>query len=283
MSIDLEAQMLQPEGSVEQVRTRAGRAHKAAERASSREQLDEELRDGGAFASLYADATISEVLGVVKSGKEAVVYLARGGARAEADLLAVKVYKPSQQRSFRNAAVYQEGQFIGDDRAARAIKRGSGFGKEALQHVWVAREFATMRMLYEAGVAVPKPYCSTGSAIVMQYLGGEEGAAPRLRDVRLPAEQAASAWRWLRYDIELMLGSYIVHGDLSPYNILWWEERAWVIDLPQAVDPRKNRNAKALLERDITNCARYFARAGVQIWPTVELIDMWRRYQRAEL
>ena len=275
--------MLQPEGTVEQIRTIEGRRAKRARRASDPEYLDDELKDGAVFAPLYTASVIDEVLGVLKSGKEATVYLARGGAKAEEDLLAIKVYKPSQHRSFKNAAVYNDGRYIGDDRVERAMRKKTGFGHEASQFMWVGREYARLVELHGAGVAVPKPYTTTGAAIVMQYLGDEDGCAPRLRDVALDVETARSVWRWLWYDIEMMLGSFVVHGDLSPYNVLWWQDRAWLIDFPQAVDPRKNRSARMLLDRDIANCAKYFQRAGVDIDPQREAIDLWRRYMRAEL
>lgn len=231
------------------------------------------------FEPLFASAVVTEVVGVLKSGKEATVYVARAGA----DLLAVKVYTPRDHRSFKNAAAYDDGRQILDERMARAAKNKSSFGGQVLQGTWIAREYARLHELYEVGVAVPRPVTMSGSAIVMQYLGDADGAAPRLRDVELTPTQARESWKWLRYDIESMLGANVVHADLSPYNILWWQDRTWIIDLPQAVDPRFNRNAKAFLERDLRNCAKYFGRSGVTIDPVTETIDLWRRFMRAEL
>jgi RIO kinase 1 len=114
-------------------------------------------------------------------------------------------------------------------------------------------------------------------------LGDLESAAPQLKDVSLSPGQAASAFRWLMYDVELMLGANVVHGDLSPHNILWWKDRTTIIDLPQAVDPRFNRSARMLLERDIANVCKYFAGLGAGSQPQRLTADLWRRFMRAEL
>ncbi|MGZ6515840.1 MAG: serine protein kinase RIO [Actinomycetota bacterium] len=241
-------------------------------------------RDGAEFESLYATGIITEVLGALKSGKEATVYVCRAErARAGADLVAAKVYRARTKRDFRNAAVYDDGRQFLEDRVRRAVKTKTRFGREAEAGRWTYREWERLTQLFAAGVAVPEPIGVSDGVIVMAYLGDEDRAAPRLRDVALPKDQAERAFRWLLYDIELMLGANVVHADLSPYNILWWDGKATIIDLPQAVDPRFNRSARMLLERDVANVCTYFSRMSVNADPRRIANDLWRRFLRAEL
>jgi RIO kinase 1 len=235
--------------------------------------------DGTEFESLYATGIITEVLGALKSGKEATVYV----CRARSGLVAAKLYRAREHRDFRNATVYDDGRQFLEERVARAVRSKTGFGRTAEQSRWKYREWERLNALHAAGVAVPKPLAVSDGVVVMEYIGDEQVAAPRLHDVTLAKDVAARALKWLLYDIELMLSVNVVHADLSPYNILWWKERAIVIDLPQAVDPRFNRNARALLHRDVSNVCRYFARAGVAIDAEWVTRDLWRRFMRAEL
>lgn len=268
-----------------QIVTLEGRAAKALERDMDREETDAELRDGGEFAPFYATGLITEVLGALKSGKEAQVWICRADrAKAGSDLVAAKVYKPMQGRGFRNAAVYDDGLRGMPEREARAIRTKTGFGRAVEQSVWVYREWERLNQLHEVGVAVPRPITMQGSVIVMEFVGSEDGPAPQLKDVRLAGDEAKSAFKWLLYDIELMLGANVVHGDLSPFNILWHQDRSFVIDLPQAVDPRFNKQARALLERDVRNVCAYFQRLGVEAArPEPITADLWRRFMRAKL
>jgi RIO kinase 1 len=265
--------------------TLQGRASKALAHEMDRESTDDEVKDGGEFAPFYATGLITEVLGALKSGKEAQVWICRADpAKAGASLVAAKVYKPLGTRGFRNAAVYEEGSRILDDRVARAVKTKTSFGRQAEQFVWIDREWQHLQQLYEVGVAVPRPITQDGRVIIMEYCGDEDGPAPQLKDVRLTPDEARSAFKWLLYDIELMLGANIVHGDLSPFNVLWHEGRSFVIDLPQAVDPRFNRQARTLLERDVRNICNYFQRFGVEAArPEPITADLWRRFMRAKL
>ena len=242
-------------------------------------EIDEEVHEQDPLAALEATGVIKEVLGALKSGKEATVYVCEG----DRGLVAAKLYHSRDRRDFRNAAAYDDGRQFLDERVARAVHSKTSFGREAEFGRWVYREWERLKQLHEAGVAVPRPLAVSERAIVMEYFGDTAGAAPQLRDVSLSLREAASAFRWLMYDVELMLGANVVHGDLSPYNILWWKERATIIDLPQAVDPRFNRNARPLLERDVSNVCAYFARAGVSTDPQRIARDLWRRFMRAEL
>ena len=268
-----------------QIVTIEGRREKAREREMNRESLDVEVRDGNEFASFYASGLITEVLGPLKSGKEAQVWICRADeAKAGAALVAAKVYKPLETRGFRNAATYDDGLRGMDVREARAIRSKTGFGREVEHGVWVGREYGRLQQLHEVGVAVPRPIAQEGRVIMMEFCGDESGAAPQLKDVHLSTDEARSAFKWLLYDIELMLGANVVHGDLSPFNVLWWEGRSKVIDFPQAVDPRFNRQARALLERDVRNVCGYFARLGVDAAkPEPITADLWRRFMRSAL
>jgi RIO kinase 1 len=243
-------------------------------------EVEEEVREEDPLAALAATGVIRDVVGALRSGKEATVYVCED---LEGGLVAAKLYHARDRRDFRNAAAYDDGRQFLDERVARAVRNKSAFGREAEFGRWVYREWERLKQLHETGVAVPRPIAVSDRAIVMDLIGDRSGAAPQLRDVALTLKAAQSALRWLLYDIELMLGANVVHGDLSPYNILWWKGRATIIDLPQAVDPRFNRNARGLLERDLANVCAYFARAGVDCDAQRIARDLWRRFMRAEL
>jgi len=243
-------------------------------------EIDEEVHEEDPLTALAATGVIREVVGPLRSGKEATVYVCEGD---KGGLVAAKLYHSRHRRDFRNAAAYDDGRQFLDERVARAVRGKSAFGREAEFGRWVYREWERLRQLHDVGVAVPRPIAVSERAIVMEYIGDSGGAAPQLRDVALSTPAAAAAFKWLMYDVELMLGANVVHGDLSPYNILWWQERAVIIDLPQAVDPRFNRNARGLLERDVSNVCAYFARARVTADAPRIARDMWRRFMRAEL
>jgi RIO kinase 1 len=232
-----------------------------------------------ALDGFIADGRITEVVRPLKSGKEATVWLVRGRG---GKLLAAKVY--AQRRHLRSGGTYDDGRQFLDERAARAVRKGSDFGREAELYRWVQREYERLVPLHAAGVALPKPIGMEGRAILMAYLGDEDEPAPRLRDVRaLDHAVAERALKWLLYDVELMLGQNVVHGDLSAFNVLWWQERSTVIDFPQAVDPRFNRSARMLLERDVRNVCDHFARYGVSYDAGAFVRDVWSRWMRAKL
>jgi RIO kinase 1 len=247
-------------------------------------EVDIEVREEDPLSALEATGVIVDVVGALKSGKEAAVYVCRADRKkAGTDLVAAKLYHSRQRRDFRNASAYDDGRQFLDERIARAVRGKTGFGREAEFGRWVYREWERLNQLHQAGVAVPRPIAVSGSVIVMEFIGDLKGAAPQLKDVSLSSAQATAAFRWLMYDVELMLGANVVHGDLSPYNILWWKDRATIIDLPQAVDPRFNRSARMLLDRDIANVCKYFAGVTAASQPQRLSADLWRRFIRAEL
>jgi RIO kinase 1 len=165
----------------------------------------------------------------------------------------------------------------------RALSNKSSFGREAGTALWVASEWMTLQALHAAGADVPKPLALADDALLMDYLGDEDDAAPQLNRVRLRPEAAQQAFDAVMRNIELMLSLNLVHGDLSAHNILWWQERAVIIDFPQAVDPRFNSSARDFLHRDVANVCEYFHRQGLQVDAGALAGDLWRRYTLSEL
>lgn len=238
------------------------------------------MRELDAF---YEDGWIEEVLHTVKSGKEATVYCCRGGAKAEADLIAAKVYRPREHRSFKNDSVYQEGRVILDRRLRRAVAKKSQAGRGCQSALWVDSEFAALRALHAVGADVPEPYAHGPEAILMEYVGDAEAAGSPLRHVRLAPDEARELFYALMRNIELWLSHNYVHGDLSAFNVLYWQGAVTVIDFPQAIDPRMNRNAFDLLLRDIGNVCDYFEQYGVAQDAFGLARRLWSRFVRGEL
>jgi len=233
---------------------------------------------------LFDEGWIDEVIRPVKSGKEASVYLCRAGARTGEELVAAKVYRPLENRSFKNAAVYWEGGMRAwNAHDLRAAKKRSGWGKTVLFGAWIVRENEALETLHRAGANVPRPVTQVGSVLLMKWIGDEEQAAPQLRQVRWDSEKAARIFDFLTGQVELWLANNVVHADLSEYNVLVWRGRPVVIDFPQAVDPRFNRNAYALLQRDLANLYRHFERLGVRRDPRAAGSAMWERWLHSDV
>lgn len=246
---------------------------------------DEEVAGFGypELETFFAEGLITEVLYEVKSGKEATVYCCRAGSALGVELAAAKIYRHQQHRNFKNDTIYQEGRVILNQRTLRAVKNKTGFGREAHLGMWIGYEFEHLKQLYAAGAAIPKPYRQADSAILMEYLGDARHAAPILHNVELEPEEARPLFEFVMNNIELWLKHNLIHADLSPFNVLYWEGKLRVIDFPQAVDPRFNPNAYDLLERDISNLCRYWSRYGVQADPERIAKNLWRRFQNSQL
>jgi RIO kinase 1 len=238
----------------------------------------ETLEEG--IEQFLVEGLIEEVISLVKTGKEAVVYCCRGGGPFDGQLLAAKVYKPRSFRSFRNDAVYREGRVILNKRDARAFAKGTRHGREVGSALWINHEWETLRQLYAAGVSVPAPLAQSAGAILFEFVGDEEAAAPALKGCELTQAQAQHAYQQLLRDVGSMLHNYVVHGDLSAYNVLYWQDKPVIIDFPQAVDPRFNFNAYSLLQRDVENINRYFARYGVTEDTSTLVERLWQAYER---
>lgn len=253
--------------------------------------------------SFLDSGVISEVMELVKGGKEATVFRCRAGAGAGAGdasgslpsasrrdpaassekFYAAKVYRPRKYRRFRNDAPYQNGRVILDARSRRAARKRTAYGEEVHQGLWVAAEFETQQMLFAAGVDVPRPVACNGDAILMEWVGDADRAAPQLREVDLQPHEPRPLLQRLLRNVETLLAHNRIHGDLSPFNVLYWRGRVKVIDFPQAVDPRMNGESYALLYRDVENLCRHFSRYGVESNPTQIAGRMWDRFVRGTL
>lgn len=231
---------------------------------------------------------ITDILGMVKGGKEANVYRCEGHPTSGYDMLAAKVYRPRKFRQLRNDKMYREGRGILDEsghtvkennqRTMRALEKKSAFGQQVDHQSWLMYEYTTLQKLYAIGAAVPEPIAVSDNAILMTYIGDEDMAAPLLNDVNLEREEAQRLFKEVLRNIELMLTNGMIHGDLSAYNILYWEGEITFIDFPQVTDSRGNSNAYFILERDIERVCQYFEGQGVMTNPRAILRDLWKRY-----
>ena len=245
---------------------------------------DTENHQPGAIEHFLDQGLIVGVVRIVKTGKEASVHLCRANPSTTGeDLLALKVYHPLDRRDFRDESLYRDGEWIKERRIRVALEKKTRFGREVQGALWVNREWETLRALSDAGVPVPRPLSATEDAILMTHIGDEARSAPQLRAHRPGQQEAEDLFNQVIHAIELMLYRDVIHGDLSAYNVLVWEGRATVIDLPQAVDPRKNHHAQALLERDVVRICEHFARYGVASSPHRIASDLWNGWQFADL
>ena len=232
--------------------------------------------------SFMVAEVIDEVVGLIKPGKEASVYLARKQGDPPR-LYAAKVYKDTLHRSFRQDQVYRDGLFIPDARIRRAVTKGTKRGLPVRFGMWVGREAEVLGRLYQAGADIPQPVSQSGAAILMEYVGDESTAAPTLQHVALSPAEGEFLFRRLLRNVEIFLSCDLVHADLSAFNVLYWQGQIKIIDFPQAVDARFNPSARTLLARDIHNLCRYFARYGVEADASRLAQDLWRRFLRSEL
>jgi RIO kinase 1 len=231
--------------------------------------------------SFLNDGHLSEVLHVIEGGKEGIVYCCRGGPLASADLVAAKVYHPLHRRAFRRDAGYQDSRLRGPKvrREKLAMAKGSAFGRRVQYGTWLSAEFETLDLLHRAGADVPFPIALGEGAVLMQYIGDETAAAPRLAQVELARDEAMALFERVLRNVGLWLDLDRIHGDLSPYNILYFSGAITVIDFPQAIDARFNPNARDLLQRDLANVCGYFQRYGIRCDPERIAARMWGAYR----
>jgi RIO kinase 1 len=239
----------------------------------------------------YSGKLITDVLRRVKGGKEATVYCCAAHPDTGLDLIAAKLYRPRVFRSLRNDTRYRQNRPLLDGlgqpimlkrRQLLALKKKTRFGKGLLETSWLEYEFQTLQRLYDAGVDVPRPIKHGPHVILMEYVGDEAAPAPALIDVALAPTEAQALFDRLLRDTELMLRHHCVHGDLSAYNVLYWEGQVKIIDFPQVVDPRHNPDARAIFNRDVERLCQYFARYGVQADAPRMAARLWTRYQQAQ-
>jgi RIO kinase 1 len=208
------------------------------------------------------DAARQHELGILKTGKEADVHLVRRTLGDRANLLAAKRYRDLDERTFRNDARYRKRR-TGDSRMDRAIGHGTRAGMGFRAMLWVHTEFETLGKLWAAGAAVPYPVQQLGNEVMLEYIGDEDGAAPRLVAASASEEELLDLFAQASALLHALLRCGVVHGDLSPYNLLVWQGRLVMIDLPQAVDPLSHPDGLQLLERDVVNVCTWFERKGV--------------------
>ena len=205
------------------------------------------------------------MLGTLKSGKESDVYLVARSANGRTSLLAEKHFRDFKRRLFRNTYEYAGLWGQGSRHESRAMKKNTRFGQEHRHQRWIANEWTNLVHLYDAGVAVPPPVELIEDGYLMAFIGDGRVAAPRLEAVDLDRTTAERVWNELVDEIARMLQAERVHGDLSAYNVLWWRERAVLIDFSQSVEVVAHPAARDLLVRDITSLSAYFKRRGVEI------------------
>jgi RIO kinase 1 len=229
---------------------------------------------------LVEQGIIQEIIRPVMSGKEAEVFLVwSGGERRIA-----KVYKDALFRSFKHRSQYTEGRKTRNSRDLRAIAKRSRYGRAEEEQAWRATEVDIIYRLQEAGIRVPKPFDFVDGVLVMELVADSRGEpAPRLIDVDLNESEASELFFLLLRDVQHMLCAGVVHGDLSDFNVLLAEDGPVIIDFPQAVDPATNRNAQALLIRDVENLTSFLARYVPNLRRTDYGAEMWDLYERGEL
>ena len=229
---------------------------------------------------LVDDGLVDEVISQLMSGKEATVYTVRCG-----DVIrCAKVYKEANKRSFKKAAQYQEGRKSRNSRRARAMEKGSKYGRNQQEEAWQNAEVDALYLLASAGVRVPEPYGCFDGVLLMELITDEHGdVSPRLNDVVMDAEQAREDHEVVMVYIMRMLCAGVVHGDLSEFNVLVDEYGPVIIDLPQAVDAAANNNAKKMLERDVNNMTTYYGQFAPELLSSRYAQEMWSLYEKSEL
>jgi RIO kinase 1 len=238
-----------------------------------------------ALAEFHQDQLIADVLYKVKGGKEANVYCCRGG---EGALVAAKVYRPEQFREMKNDALYRmgrdevtsAGKAIRDKRAWRAMHRRTRFGRRLRSGSWLAHEYKCLQKLHGLGADVPAPLAMAERAILMQFIGDEQRAAPTLHETDLSCGAVREVFDQIMRNIALMLEAGKVHGDLSPFNILMDGDRPVLIDLPQWINPLAHPAGYELLSRDVERVCRYFVRRGMPLDASRLTDRLWREAMR---
>lgn len=229
---------------------------------------------------LLHDGLIDEVISQLKSGKEATVYL----VRSKGALRCAKVYKDAHQRSFRQATAYREGRKVKSSRVARAMEKGSRFGKQELEEAWQNAEVSALYRLADAGVRVPVPYGCFDGVLLMEMVSDADGRpAPRLSEVDFTPDEARHCHQQLLREVVRMLCAGLVHGDLSEFNILMDPKGPVIIDLPQAVDAAGNNHARPMLERDVQNLANFFGQFAPELPGSRYGQEIWLLYESGEL
>ncbi|MBE7215636.1 serine protein kinase RIO [Shewanella benthica] len=229
---------------------------------------------------LVDEGLVDEVLRPLMSGKEADVYVVRCGD----DVRCAKIYKEAEKRSFKQAVLYREGRKSRNSRRARAMEKGSKFGRDEQENSWQNAEVDALFRLAYAGVRVPQPYGCFDGVLLMELITDDQGyVAPRLNDITLTREQALEQHKSVMKDVQRMLCVGLIHGDLSEFNVLLDSNGPVIIDLPQAVDAAANNNAKRMLERDVNNMTRYYGQYAPELLSSKYAKEMWALFESGKL
>ena len=246
----------------------------------------EVVADNGAMKTpkrlqpLFEEGLIDAVVRQLMSGKEASVYVVRCGEETRC----AKVYKEATHRSFRQAVDYTENRKVKNTREARAMAKGTRFGRQATEAAWQSAEVDALYRLAAAGVRVPKPFNFLDGVLLMELVTDEHGdAASRLNDVHFTPGQARAHHATLLREVVRMLVAGVVHGDLSEFNVLLAADGPMIIDLPQAVDAAGNNHASRMLLRDVANLRNFFGRFAPELLGTNYGPEMWDLYLRGDL
>ena len=230
--------------------------------------------------ALIDEGLIDSVQRQLMSGKEAMVFVVRCGDETRC----AKVYKEANNRSFRQAVDYTENRKVKNTRQARAMAKGTRFGKASQEAAWQSAEVDALYRLAAAGVRVPRPFNFHDGVLLMELVADEDGgAAPRLNDVAFTPEQARAHHTTLIAEVVRMLCAGVIHGDLSEFNILLAADGPVIIDLPQAVDAAGNNHAQRMLLRDVGNLRHYFSRFAPELRHTHYGPEMWAQFERGLL
>ncbi|OGB07065.1 MAG: kinase [Burkholderiales bacterium RIFCSPHIGHO2_12_FULL_69_20] len=229
---------------------------------------------------LLDEGLIDAVQRQLMSGKEAQVYVVQSGG----ETVCAKVYKEANNRSFRQAVDYTENRKTKNSRQARAMAKGTKFGRQAMEAAWQSAEVDALYRLAAAGVRVPRPINFHEGVLLMELVCDANGdAAPRLNDMSFTPEEARAHHATLIREVVRMLAAGVVHGDLSEFNILVGADGPVIIDLPQAVDAAGNNHASAMLERDVANLRHYFGRFAPELLKTDFGREIWALYEKGLL
>ncbi|MGB4060185.1 MAG: PA4780 family RIO1-like protein kinase [Burkholderiaceae bacterium] len=232
---------------------------------------------------LVEEGLIDTVVRQLMSGKEAMVYVVRCGD----DTRCAKIYKEATHRSFRQAVDYTENRKVKNSRSARAMAKGSKFGRQEQEAAWQSAEVDALYRLAAAGVRVPQPYNFHDGVLLMELVTDAHGdAAPRLNDVAFTPDAARTHHATLVAEVVRMLCAGVVHGDLSEFNILLAHtdegggtDVPVIIDLPQAVDAAGNNHAQRMLLRDVANLRDFFGQFAPDLLTTAYGPEIWNLYQ----
>lgn len=238
------------------------------------------MRLPDALSSLVDDGIIEEVIRPLQSGKEAQVFI----IRFEGSLCVAKVYKKSNNRSFKNRAAYTEGRKVRNSRQQRAMERKSSFGRDAIENEWYQSEYQMLRRLSSTELRIPTCYSFIDNVLIMEFIQRSPGEpAPRLADISFSSEEAEKMLLFLIRQVVIMLCEGVVHGDLSDFNILMTDEGPVIIDFPQAIDTAHNRNARRFLIRDVRNLTSFMGRFAPYLRKRKYGEEMWALYEQGTL